>query len=321
VSKPPNHSFISLCFCFFSILDFQLKMAQLPPPYQPQPSLDVEQHFQRFDNRKPISLGDEYLAVPIWQIQRRTKPSRAEIAQGSMLNNWWSVKGQTNPQFPQAQRCPFISVDNVCFLFTRDMYNRGVEPHLILGLWDKKNVEIYGTKQDVKGLVLAGGGHYERMANKKARPGRTVDFGVPNFEEGDISLLDAADKELREEIGIDKKNVRMTRELGLLDDFLSEPRAHYVRFAFLRWIEQPPKTSDELKTVIALPVSQLKGLCDRSETWKNARGEEFSLELNHDKLIKLILAHPETQAFLANIATVYEVPKARSSTFTPMTFN
>ena len=291
--------------------------APLPPPYAPVGGFvgvtdapdQYETHFSRFDTLKTIKLPNGYEAVPIWQIQRQVKrDSREETARANLLNNWWLPKKQQQINWPSAQRCPFVSVDNACFFFNRDMYDKGIEPHLILGLWDKKDVEIFGHKQHVKGLVLAAGGHYERMANKIARPGKWETIGV-QFEQGDMTLREAADKELSEEIGIDRKTSRIiTRELGFMDDPLAEPRAHYLRCIYLRWIEQAPKTSAELKKALAVPVSRVKDLCARKTVWKDANGNEFGLELNHDLLIGLILSHPDTNAFLANISTVYDRP-------------
>jgi hypothetical protein len=287
-------------------------MAQPPPPayggFVRNDDLEakaITAHFQQFNERKPINLGNGYIAKPIWQIERERPYTRMEETQANLLNFWWTPKKIDNAyQYYEAQRCPYISVDNLCFLYSREMHDRGAEPHLILGIWEKQ-VELYGSLTKVKGLVLAAGGHYERMANK-SRPEEHAGGRGFKTEGGDSSLRAAADKELNEEIGIDKTKVKVTRELGFMDDCISEPRAHYLRCIFLRWIEQSPRPSEELKTVIPVPLSKLPDLCSGKIAYKDAQGQELRLELGHDRLLHLVMAHPETQGFLANLVTIYD---------------
>lgn len=69
------------------------------------------------------------------------------------------------------------------------------EPHILLGEF-KKDADLYGSKTQLHGLVLGGGGHYERIGNKP-----------PGVEGGDMSLMDAANKEILEEMKIPPEKV------------------------------------------------------------------------------------------------------------------
>jgi ADP-ribose pyrophosphatase YjhB (NUDIX family) len=260
----------------------------------------VEEHFRRFRTNNPITLGNGDIARPIWQIERANngKFSHEEEARAHLLNVWWNPKG-TSSQF--AQRCPRITVDNLCIFFNREMHMKGIEPHAILGVWDKKDQVLYGKKQHVRVITVPGGGHYETQGDKNSY--------VAKLEEGDMSMRAAADKELKEEIGIDRKNSRMyTQQLGYIDDVFNDPRFHCLRSIYLRWVEQAPKTSEEIKSVIPLPVSQLHILYKRQHPWVLPSGEELTLGIGHDTMLERIMIHPDTSDFLAAIATMYDAP-------------
>lgn len=260
-----------------------------------------EAHFNSLNNVKPIKLDDEFEAVPIWSIQRRNQNgvNQEQAARARRLAFDWNPKGSA-AKFPQ--RCPSVWVDNFCFLYQRGME----EPYLVLGRWQKR-VEVYGEVTDMDVLALAGGGHYERMGNRTRRYDTQTGKYI-EFEQGDFSMREAADKEVKEEIGVDPKLIRATRFFGMMDDVFGDPRCHGLRAGiYLRWIEQPPSTSAELKNIVAIPVSQLHLLTERKSKWRFADGKELELGLGHDKLIKLVLAHPDTQAFLTLIRTYYDV--------------
>lgn len=256
-----------------------------------------EKHFDSLNSRKEIDLGDGYIAVPIWNIRRRNQSATnsEEESRAKLLNFNWIPKGG---KVGYPQRCPFIWVDNIIFLYQEGMS----QPHLLIGRW-KKQVEIYGTLTELEGLVLAGGGHYERMAKKGPIYDNMMSRSIMP-EGGDFSLRAAADKELGEEIGIDPRNVKATRELGMMDDVFSDPRCHGLRAGiYLRWIDQAPRSTEELKSVIAIPVDQLHRLYNNTDKWKFPDGKEFGFILNHDKLIRMIMKHPDTMDFLALIKT------------------
>lgn len=256
-------------------------------------------HFATLNGRKEVDLGDGYVAVPTWTIRRKNQnPSEEDVTRSNLLNFNWKPKNST-VGFPQ--RCPSVWVDNFLFLYKQGM----MEPMLLLGRW-RKPCDIYGNATTLEGLVLAAGGHYERMANKKSLPDRNNGEYV-KFEMGDISLRAAADKEIKEEVGIDPRNIKFTQEFGMMDDVFSDPRCHGIRAGiFLRWVEQTPSPTDELKDILAIPVSQLGMLYNNVAKWKFADGKEFGFILGHDKLVRMVMKHPQTLDFLALVKTFYD---------------
>ncbi len=246
-------------------------------------------------DRKPVPLPNGYIAIPTWSIRRDKIHSPEEVSRANLLTFEWDIKGTTTKA---PQRCPAIWVDNFTFLYTKGM----AEPELLLGRW-KKDVMVYGEKQTLEGLVIAGGGHYERCAKKAPITVYSPGKGNVNvqMEQGDMCLRNAADKELKEEIGIDPRNIKATQELGFMDDVFSDPRCHGLRFIYLRWVEQPPRPSDELTNVLSIPVSQMPKLWDREIQWTSPDGKEMGLILNHDNYAKVILNHPQVTEFLTGI--------------------
>ena len=253
--------------------------------------------------RKQIPLCDGFVAVPVWEIRRANQSyNEEERRRAALLNFSWEIKGTT--QKPE-QRCPSIWVDNITFLYKQGMQ----EPMLLLGRW-KKEVQVYGEKQTLEGLVIAGGGHYERCARK---PVIWTGSASVKLEAGDMSLREAANKEMNEEMGIDADNVKATVPLGYMDDVFSDPRCHGVRFAYLRWVEQEPRASEELKNIIAAPISLLRDLANREKQWTSPEGKKFGLILNHDQFLRLIITHPQVTDFLASIKVAAEQRRTPSA--------
>lgn len=250
--------------------------------------------FSDSKGRQPIPLSNGFVAIPTWTIRRANQSyTPEEISRANLMSFEWQIKG-TNIKAPQ--RCPAVWVDNFCFLHTGAM----LEPELLLGRW-KKEVEVYGVKQSLEGLVIAGGGHYERCAKKSPIPSASG-YGngiVP--EAGDVSLREAADKELKEEIGIDRLQVKATQEFGCMDDMLNDSRCHGIRHIFLRWVDQAPRPSSELSNVLSVPVSQMSKLYNREINWRSPDGKLLGMILNHDLYARLILEHPQTIDFISSI--------------------
>jgi hypothetical protein len=139
------------------------------------------------DPRKTVTLPDGYVAVPVWEIRRSVLSFNPEEARrANLLTSTWEIKGTTSVHH---QRCPAIWVDNVIIQYKAGM----AEPCVLLGQW-KKDVVMYGEKATLEGLAIAGGGHYERCANKPQLSGTR---GLVTLEPGDLSLRAAADKELK----------------------------------------------------------------------------------------------------------------------------
>jgi ADP-ribose pyrophosphatase YjhB (NUDIX family) len=269
-----------------------------------------EAHFNSLNARKALDYGDGFEAVPIWQIRRKTNVfNDEERARSKRLAFTWNPKGSV-VKYPQ--RCPFIWVDNFLFLYRQGM----PEPYLLLGRWTK-NVEVYGEKTNMDVLALAAGGHYERVGNKARLYDRESGSYV-DFEPGDFSLREAADKEIKEETGVDPKLIRATRDFGMMDDVFGDPRCHGLRAAiYLRWVEQAPVASEELKSIVAVPVSQMHHLYNNRVKWRFPDGKELSMAgLGHDRVARYVLTHPETQEFLTLIRTFYEQhPQAAAPVF------
>jgi ADP-ribose pyrophosphatase YjhB (NUDIX family) len=260
------------------------------------------------NGRRPVPLGHGFVAIPIWQIRRANQNfSQEEVARAKLLSFNWNPKG-TAELYPQ--RCPAVWVDNFTFLYTAEMAARGEAPQLLLGRW-KKECEVYGTKQMVEGLVVAGGGHKERMANKPSRYNYSTGATV-KFEDGDMSLIEAANKELKEEIGIDRRNVRDTYELGWMEDPFNDPRMEGLRYVFLRHVEQNPRPTEELPNVLSVPVTSLGDLCSGRVQWRSPDGKEMGMVLNHDKYIDVIMSHSDTQEFLLHLTRKYAQTRGQS---------
>ena len=252
--------------------------------------------FATEDARKPIALCDGYVAVPVWEIRRANQVyTPEERRRAQLLNFKWEIKGTTEKH---SQRCPSIWVDNVTFL-----YKRGMEDVvLLLGRW-KKDVEVYGHREMLEGLVVAGGGHYERCAAKPDITTYVSGYGNKGvkLEPGDMSLRAAADKEMTEEIGIDADKVMATESLGYMDEVFSDPRCHGLRFVYLRWVEQEPRASAELKNIIAAPLRILRDLADGTTAWTSPEGQKFGMILNHGQFLRLLVSHPQVVNFIANL--------------------
>jgi hypothetical protein len=100
-----------------------------------------------------------------------------------------------------------------------------------------------------------------------------------------------------------------------MDSAFNDPRAHYIRHIFLRWIESPPKSSAELKNVIAIPLSQVPMLTSRTRKWRCADGTELELQLNHHTMVDLVLSMPMTQAFISSILQFHQATIGQPMTY------
>ena len=239
-----------------------------------------------------IDLGDGYVAQRIWHISRRTegrsKYNDMEKAQARNLNTAWAPKkknqlGNIVTDSTQLQRCPAVWVDNVILYMKPGMS----EPCILFGRFQKED-DCYGSKTLIKGLVIAAGGHYEAMGKR------------PNgYEEGHMSTRDAADKELFEEVKIKPEHCLDTCLVGSVDDVFNDPRKHGLRYVFLRHVDCDPQATEELKAVLAVPMSDVHRLLDGTAVRVN--GEELRLVLNHDRFLEKVLRLPDVQAFISNV--------------------
>ena len=252
-----------------------------------------------------LQLGDGMVAVPTYSIVRDPKMqfSAAQRAQASKMASAWKVPGATDVyggDFWAPARTPDVAVDNLVFRWEPGMK----EPELVVGRW-KKKVQMFGEDVAVDGLALAGGGHCERPCDrsKHSPPGA-------KYEAGSMSTRLAADQELKEEIGIDKKKLRASRYFGTEENFLRDGRKALITHIYLRWIEDKPSSSDELRSVYGIPLSRLETLCSRELPFTAADGTELYLELGHDKLIAQVMHTQSAADFTTRIVTFYD--RARS---------
>ncbi len=193
------------------------------------------------------------------------------------MQNTWVVSPNSEIEdiHYNAQRCPRTTIDT--FLFYKDS-SPGSETVLILG-------EI--NKPPYNGLVVAGGGHIESLGDR----GNRYELGCPNIDA-------AAQKEIFEEVGITMEQVKQIQPIGFIDYPFNDPRFHVIRFIQLAWVTSPGIPSDELKTLARIPVRQLDDFCKRKICYTKSDGTELNLVLNHDLMIELIMALPETKQFL-----------------------
>jgi ADP-ribose pyrophosphatase YjhB (NUDIX family) len=242
---------------------------------------------------KEIRLPGGMIARQCWVITAENE-DRYDQAKKTMANlmdpNWVPklIPGKSQlygNSTIQMQRCPRIWVDNFIFFYKPGMK----EPLLLLGEW-RKNVTIYGTKTDVHGLVVAGGGHYETMGNRGTA-----------IEAGHMSMSEAADREVFEEVKIPKDRLKATQFLGFVDNVFNDPRTHGIRNIYLRHVEMEPSATDELKTVIAAPVSMLHDLCTGKQTYQTDKGLSLGFILNHESMVEFVMNHPDVKQFVARI--------------------
>lgn len=264
-----------------------------------------------FAQGKIQRLPGGYVAVPIVLIRRENQvytDAERTLAHQTLNNNW---EAKTNAPANAAAlqlpaRCVDVTVDNIVIRYTREMAARGLTPQIIMGRWTKTLTDPYGNKRQEDGIVIAGGGHYERCGRKSMPPGLSA-YPI-KFEEGDMSLRLAADKELKEEIGIDPSKVKITKDLGVMDDVFSDPRKHILRYVFVRWVEEDPRPSEELKNVIAVPLEYVGPFCERKISWPARQSDgttkNLGLILNHDKLLTLVFALEGFQTFIAEMKRV-----------------
>lgn len=239
-----------------------------------------------------IDLDDHVIDVGIPFVHQRNEHAIGADVRGlaQSKNAKWVPDGAKTPHY---QRSPFSCVDNFAIRVVNG------EPCVVLGLWDKEK-EVNGAKVRIRGLVLAGGGHYEIMG--RPRPNETqLDYGMNKYytfkEPGHMSEREAADAELKEEIGMDRRHVLYTEKILTYDSVLRDPLKHCVGSVYFRFIDRPPGASEELKQVFLVPVSRVVEMV-RGETFPISMDDEVRLVLGHDKLLKWILTLPNVHELL-----------------------
>lgn len=192
----------------------------------------------------------------------------------------------------QYQRTPDHTIDNICILFKRD--GSMTEPELVLGEFNKKcKFSANGEEKSVHGLCLAAGGHFERMGWRPNTYGE---------REGSIDLLDAGLQEMVEEIGVQESGIVESLDVGFVDCPLSDPRKHITRHAVVRWIDADPSTSEELQTLLCVPLSKLGDLIGgRISVTSKRTGTQLGFVLGHDHFIQQIWQLPNVRKMVERI--------------------
>jgi hypothetical protein len=90
-----------------------------------------------------------------------------------------------------------------------------------------------------------------------------------------------------------------------------------VRFITLRWVEEAPKPSDELKNIVGVPLSRLPALIAKKDHWvppgSPAGTLGLGLILGHEVLLDVLLAHKDVRAFLSSITGYYAEQRQQSA--------
>ena len=239
-----------------------------------------------------VDFGNGYVGIPSMHITKDPRVPPPQLVGACMaMDHTWLPKGVPGlgdgVMVPQAQRCPAVTVDNFTLCYKTD--GSMAEPVLVLGEFKKWHI-MAGTKHLFSGLVLAAGGHYERMGPR------------PEYyrDKGNYNLFDAAKTELMEEIGIDDSGIVASCYLGCIDDCENDPRHHAIRHLVMRWIDKDPQESEELERLWCIPLSQIKRFLDGSCVMRVGRNP-MPIALNHNRVIDLILAMPKAQAFVRSI--------------------
>jgi ADP-ribose pyrophosphatase YjhB (NUDIX family) len=237
-------------------------------------------------------LGDGYVAMQSWHITRDPRlPPRSTAGLCQSMDPNWKPKlvAGIDPETigPQVQRCPAVTVDNFTLCYKTD--GSMAEPVLVLGEFNKVH-SVAATPVRVRGLVLAAGGHYEMVG---ARPDYFRDKGNAN-------LFDAAKTELLEEIGIDESGIVASRYIGCIDDCENDPRKHLIRHVIMRWIDKDPQESEELQRLVCIPITSIPRMLSGALRILYQRSP-LGLVLNHDRLIRMVMALPDAKGFINRI--------------------
>jgi len=239
--------------------------------------------------KSTVRINEHYTARQVWMVTKDHYTEDERITVQS-LNVVWNPKTTNTNEY---QRCAAKWVDNFCFV---------CEPgsstiKLVLGRFNKSQT-INGRARQLDGLVVAAGGHVERNGDKS---------GIRNSEPGDVTLREAADKELREEIGIDRNHVVGTHYLGFIEDCLNDPSGDGTRHVFLRFVNKAPEESDELKDVYAVPIDKLDALIlGKQKITSGKDKKELSFVKNHGRLIQIARRIPGYEDFLAAVNVVID---------------
>ncbi len=260
-----------------------------------------------------LDCGDGYVIDQIAYVHLKNGvvPEQAK----SMINArqaTWSVKDENGKDTGEiaVQRTVRACTDQLVLYAQSTGYNTTMNPNrdvcLVLGRWDKPYKDYLGNTTKLKGLVLAGGGHYESTGQRSVTKSYTGERF--KLEPGDIDWWNSANKELAEEAGVNLQMLRQTIPLAIYDDPLKDdPRFPSVSLVFARFTEQAAP-SKELSRLVLVPLSQLGNLINPNMPGSiMVDGEPLRIILGHDRLIRHMLQLPTMQQFIAKIKAACQI--------------
>jgi len=169
-------------------------------------------------------------------------------------------------------RSPLVAVDVLPVIFKERI------PHVPIGLFDKTKMTYRGEKERICGAVMCGG-HVENGGY--AKPGE-----LP--AEGDLTIYDAAKKELEEELHITKFDEEYPlKQVGLFDYTASDPRNRIITNLFTGLALEEPQISDEIQKVRLISVEDLKAAIDKNLI--EIDGKEYEFVLGHRYKIRCLM--------------------------------
>lgn len=215
------------------------------------------------------SLADEQPLLTEYETSEILQISRTDCLPGKLSALLvQQLRGYPNkhPKHPDCkQRTPNVAVDNIV------LWKKDDTVFTVLGLCDK-HVKINDQMQHFHGWCMSGG---------------HVEYG------SDVSLLMAARRELREEFGVEHKDIIRSCPVAVCDDFFRDMRGIYVTHVFCHWINAEPKPSDEHKVIVTLPVSKLQHILRTTHQIRYQNKGDKPVDLGfvhgHDSLLAAVL--------------------------------
>ena len=212
----------------------------------------------------------------------RKNPKNTETLEG-MSTRWKSGK------IDDFQRTPDITTDIILFHKVQG------ELCVLAGMWTKE-----WNGRLISGLTFIPGGHYERMGY---RPDSLVAKGAD--PKGDLNLIEASKKELREETGI--TSVKNLTPIAMIDFADNDPRKHTFRSVFAGITTGVPKENEEIQVFYSIPFKKLKGFVNKgyiTSAYKTVKGNTYYVEekipfvLGHDEMMRILIKLPQFKDYI-----------------------
>jgi hypothetical protein len=240
---------------------------------------------------------------------KQVDPSTAKSLSLSQ-NPTWTPKLKTGGTLtPQVMRCPSVCVDQL-ILFKEP--NAKGQVLMALGTWCKEVYTHTDNPEKIEGLVLPAGGHWEHNGDRQAyfkRTGLMEKRDALKEPKGHATARQAADAELEEETRIARANVLYTHEIGAINRIADDSTAHVVSFLYVRVVEKAAQATDEIKNMFILPINDVHKVAKEGGTLQ-VGAKELTFIKGHEKLVQVMLAHPDVSAIVATILEESDRAKA-----------